>query len=181
MATIETPRLLLRRWESRDLDPFIALNGDPRVMRFFPKILSPAESEDFCRRIEEEFDRYGYGLFAAETKDDGRFAGFIGFHRATFDAYFTPCIEIGWRLRYDLWNRGLCSEGARACLGYGSGELGLKEIYSFTAVANLPSQRVMQKIGMHFAGHFNHPALPAGHPLSEHVLYKYTIDKEHKN
>lgn len=69
---------------------------------------------------------------------------------------------------------GLATEAARAVLDHTFGPLGLDEVVSFTAVANLRSQRVMDKIGMHHdpADDFDHPGLAPGHLLRRHVLYR---------
>jgi RimJ/RimL family protein N-acetyltransferase len=103
-----------------------------------------------------------------------RFAGFIGLSIPSFEAPFTPCVEIGWRLDPEHWNCGYATEGARAVLEYGFVSLQLDEIVSFTAPGNLRSRRVMEKIGMAHSpsDDFDHPALPEGHPLRRHVLYR---------
>jgi RimJ/RimL family protein N-acetyltransferase len=89
-----------------------------------------------------------------------------------------PAVEIGWRLRTDCWGRGLATEGARAVVAHAFGAAGLTSLVSFTVPANLPSRRVMEKIGMKRdeAGDFDHPLLPPGHPLRRHVLYR--IDRD---
>lgn len=173
---IETPRLLLRRWEHADLGGFTAMNADPQVMRYFPQPYSEARTLQLYDAIQKEFAEYGYGLYAAQEKSSDAFMGFIGFHWARFDADFCPCIEIGWRLGREFWNRGYATEGAKACLAHGFSRLGFERVYSFTSVTNLPSQRVMQKIGMRPYTSFEHPEVAAGHPLRPHVCY--AIDKD---
>jgi RimJ/RimL family protein N-acetyltransferase len=171
---IETRRLLLRRWRPDDREPFFRINSDPRVMRFFVSTLSRAESDALAARIEANWDRQGFGQFAAEMRDEGRFCGFIGLSVPGFEAHFTPCVEIGWRLGAEFWNRGLATEGARAVLDYAFQTLGLAELVSFTVPDNLPSRRVMEKIGMSRdpADDFDHPRIVEGHPLRRHVLYR---------
>jgi RimJ/RimL family protein N-acetyltransferase len=173
-AVIETPRLILRTWLESDREPFRRMNGDPAVMEFYPKLLSPAESDEAYSRIQVHFKRHGFGLYAAELRESGAFAGYIGLSAPSFEAHFMPCVEIGWRLDAAYWNRGLATEGARAVLRYGFEVLGLREIVSFTTPANLPSRRVMEKLGMRHdpADDFDHPRLPEGHPLRRHVLYR---------
>lgn len=171
MTIIETPRLRLRRWREADLEPLIRMNADPQVMRFFPEAYSEERTRQFYSAVQDEFSQFGYGLYAAEEKSGGRFMGFIGFHHANFEADFCPCVEIGWRLDKQFWNKGYATEGARACLEYGFGKLGLDEVYSFTAVINTQSRRVMQKLGMNFHQHFLHPGVAEGHVLRPHVCY----------
>ncbi|SHM73616.1 GNAT family N-acetyltransferase [Gracilibacillus kekensis] len=171
MIYVKTSRLQLRDWKESDLQPFCELNADEKVMRYFPKTLSNKKTYEFYRSIISEFSECGFGLYAVEVKETKEFIGFIGFHRATFKADFTPCVEIGWRLKKEAWGKGYATEGATACLHYGQSELGFSDIYSFTAEVNKPSINVMKKIGMSFAGRFNHPNVEESSPLKEHVLF----------
>jgi RimJ/RimL family protein N-acetyltransferase len=173
---LRTARLKLRRWRDDDRAPFAALNADPVVMEFFPSALTREESDAFVDRIEDTFDRRGWGLWAVEVADEDAFAGYVGLWPAVFDADFTPAVEIGWRLAAGSWGRGYAPEAARAALTFGFDEAGLDEIVSFTSVENIRSQRVMQKIGMTTDPRedFDHPSLPAGHRLQRHVLYRIT-------
>ncbi len=174
MTEIVTDRLLLRRWRPSDREPFAALNADPRVMEFMPATLSRAASDALILRIEDHFARHGFGLWAAELRADSSFLGFIGLSVPAFDAHFTPCVEIGWRLAAAYWRQGLATEGAREAVRHAFESLGLPSLVSFTVPTNLPSRRVMEKLGMtHDASDdFDHPALPPGHPLRRHVLYR---------
>lgn len=174
MDALRTERLLLRRWRAEDRAPFAALNADARVMEFFPATLSRAESDALAERIEAHFAERGFGLWALEVPGAVPFAGFVGLSVPRFAAHFTPCVEVGWRLAAEHWGRGYAPEAARAALAHGFGALELREIVSFTAPANANSRRVMAKLGMRRdpADDFDHPSLPAGHPLRRHVLYR---------
>ena len=172
---IETSRLLLRHWQPADLKPFMLMNADLDVMRFFPEPYSQQQSKTLFDRIGQALKEEGYGLYAVEEKMSGQFMGYIGFHRADFAADFCPCIEIAWRLDKAFWNKGYATEGARACLHHGFNHLGFTKINSFTAALNLPSKRIMQKIGMQFTCCFEHPGVPEKHPLRPHVLYEITL------
>ncbi len=173
MLIIETERLILRSWKSEDYIEFRKINADPEVMRYFPKVLDADESDQFAERIHADLKLNGYGLFAAEEKSSGSFIGFIGFKEANFEADFTPCVEIGWRLCKRAWGKGYATEGARACLANAFENFGLEAIYSFTATINRPSENVMKKIGMKKIGEFDHPRLEPTSPLLRHVLYRY--------
>jgi RimJ/RimL family protein N-acetyltransferase len=165
MTELRTPRLLLREWREADLEPFAALNADPRVMEFFPAVLTRAQSDRFVRaRILPQFAERGYGLWAVEVPGVTPFAGFVGLLEQTFPAAFTPCVEVGWRLDAPYWGHGYATEGARAALSYGFGVAGLEEIVSMTALTNTRSIAVMERLGMRRAGEFEHPNVPAGHP-----------------
>lgn len=166
-------RVLLREWTADDLAPFAALNADPRVMQHFPSPLTRAESDAFVRdRIVRQFAERGFGLWAVEVPDVAPFAGYVGLLVQTFEAEFTPCVEIAWRLAFSHWGNGYATEAARAAIAFGFTEAGLDEIVSFTVPANHRSVAVMTRLGMHYAGEFEHPRLPAGHTLRGHVLYR---------
>ena len=171
---LRTDRLYLRRWRTTDLQPFATLNADPRVMEHFPAPFSCEESDALAARIESHFEQHGFGLWAVEIADLAPFAGFIGLSVPRFEAHFTPCVEIGWRLAAEFWGRGYATEGAQAVVAFGFEQLLLPEIVSFTAPSNLRSRRVMERLGMtrNPADDFNHPTLPEGHPLRLHVLYR---------
>ena len=171
---IGTPRLLLRPWREADREPFARICADPRVMEFFPAPLTRAESGALVDRAQANLARDGFTMFAAELRGTGEFIGFVGLSKPGFQAHFTPCVEIGWRLAAEYWNQGLATEGARAVLPFAFDELGLEEIVSFTVPANLRSRRVMEKLGMTHnpADDFDHPRIPAGHPFHRHVLYR---------
>jgi RimJ/RimL family protein N-acetyltransferase len=169
---LETPRLILRQWQKSDYAPYIQLNADEIVMEYFPSILSTEQTIAQIGRIISHIDKYGYGFFAVERKDNGQFIGFTGLAHVNFESYFTPCMEVGWRLSRENWNHGFATEAAKACIDLGFEQLGIKDIYSFTSVHNERSERVMQKIGMEKIGTFVHPHIAEGDFLKEHVLYK---------
>ena len=173
-SIIETDRLILRLWKSEDLPLFTEMNKDPRVMRYFPAILTDEQTESFYNRIQSEFERNGWGLYAVELKSNGTFIGYVGLHEIGFDADFTPGVEIGWRLATDFHNQGLATEAAKEVLKL-SKQNGLQRLYSFTAKQNVPSERVMQKIGMTKVREFEHPNLSPDSPLRTHVLYQIDL------
>lgn len=173
-ATLETERLILRRWRVADREPFARMNGDAAVMEFFPGALSRAESDQMVERIESHFNQHGFGLWAAELRETGEFMGFIGLAIPRFEASFTPCVEIGWRLAPEFWGRGLATEGTRAVVRHAFEVLALPALVSFTVPANVRSRRVMERLGMNRDAQedFDHPMLAAGHLLRRHVLYR---------
>ncbi len=175
MATeIGTDRLWLRSWRSDDREPFAVLNGDPEVMEHFPSALSRAESDALVDRIEAFFVTHPYGLWAIERRDTHKFIGFAGLSLQTFEAHFTPAIEVGWRLAREDWGHGFATEAGRAAIAHGFQTVGLPEIVSFTGATNLRSRGVMERLGMISdpGDDFDHPRVPVGHPLRHHVLYR---------
>ncbi len=173
-SVLTTERLRLRRWLPSDLEPFAAMNADPRVMEHHPALLDRATSDARVERMERAFDEDGFGLWALELRDGNTFVGFTGLAVPAFDAPFMPAVEIGWRLAFAAWGRGLAAEAARAALADGFGRAGLAEVVSFTATTNVRSEALMRRLEMTHdpADDFDHPLLPQGHRLRRHVLYR---------
>jgi RimJ/RimL family protein N-acetyltransferase len=178
MQTLTTERLILRPWEERDRVPLAAILGDPHVRRFYPTIATP---EDTNRSIDKAIARtaeHGFHFWAVERRVDGALLGLCGL--GTIDPPLRdaipghPAVEIGWQLDKSCWGQGFAPEAARAWLDHAWNVLQLDEVVAFTAQPNLPSQRVMQKLGMTRdpLGDFEHPNVPDGHPLRRHVLYR---------
>lgn len=168
----QSERLGFRTWQESDIPLLAELNADPEVMEFFPKIRTLEETVALVDRIKAHMAAHGYCFYAVDELASGAFIGFIGLMRPNFDCWFANYPEIGWRLRKAHWNKGYATEGAKRCLEYGFETLDFPEIYSYTALPNLRSERVMQKIGMEKVEIFEIPTLPEGHWLRTHVLYK---------
>lgn len=170
---IETPRLILREWKDEDLIPFAKLNADPVVMEHFPNTLTLEQTQTMIETLKTRFKNDGFSFFAVELKSTGEFIGMTGLNKPGYQTPFTPCVEVGWRIAKEFWNKGYATEAAKASLDFGFNTLGLDKIASFTAVENVKSQRIMDKIGMirDHAGDFDHPNVPKDHRLCRHVLY----------
>jgi RimJ/RimL family protein N-acetyltransferase len=169
---VETERLRLRQWQGSDYEPFAALNADPGVMEFFPSTLTRAESDALADRCAGLIRAQGWGPWAVELKRSGTFVGLVGLLAPSRELPFSPCVEVLWRLAPEHWGKGLASEAARAACEFGFRSLQLPEVVSFTAVGNRRSRGVMERLGMQLSGTFEHPALPAEHPLRLHCLYR---------
>jgi RimJ/RimL family protein N-acetyltransferase len=174
MHILTTDRLLLRQWLPRDLEPFAALNADPRVMEFMAAPLTRAQSDAWIEGAAATLEARGFGLWAVEERASGELAGCVGLNVPSFRAAFTPCTEILWRLAAPHWGRGFATEAAHECLALAFGALELEEVVAFTVPRNTRSLAVMHRLGMRRDAHgdFEHPRLPPGHPLAPHVLYR---------
>lgn len=164
---IRTERLVLRTWRDSDRAPFAAMNADPVVMEHFPATLTREESDAFVDRIQAHFAAHGYGLWALEH--EGHFLGFTGLSWAE-GLPMSPCLEVGWRLAQPAWGYGYATEAARAAL-----EVGLAHtdsVVSLTALTNVRSWRVMERLGMRREYEFDHPRVPDDSPLKRHYLYR---------
>lgn len=178
-VVLQTSRLLLREWRDSDRAAFAEMNRNPLVMRFFPGLMERRASDAFVDRLQDLHLHLGYTLWVVEVIDSERgaspFAGFTGLMPPTFDLPFEhskPVAEVGWRLLPQWWGLGIATEGARASVAHGFDVVRLPEILSFTVVTNSRSRAVMERIGMHFAGEFDHPrAQPDAH-WKRHALYR---------
>ena len=174
MIPFETERLIVRGWEERDRPRFHVLNSDPDIMRFFPFRRDRAESDAMMDRLNAMFDDDGMTFFALESRADGALIGMTGLARLTPAYPFAPGVEIGWRLFPEAWGQGYATEAAKACLDRAFAAFELAEIVSFCVSENFPSEAVMQRLGFHPDGEFDHPAVdPTTHPhLVRHKLYR---------
>jgi len=166
--------VLLRQWRDSDFEPYFEMNTDAEVMRYFPAVMTEKEASDSFVRMRNRIEERGWGLWAIDV--DGAFAGITGLQIPRFAAPFMPCTEILWRLRREYWGRGLARAAAAQALEYGFSILGLSEIVAFTAATNLRSIRLMERLSFtrDTGGDFEHPAIPQGHALRHHVLYRKT-------
>jgi RimJ/RimL family protein N-acetyltransferase len=170
-----TARLAFKIWQADHRRAFAELNADPEVMRHFPALQTAAQSDAAVDAWADQLQQFGWGNWAVALRDTGEFIGFIGLSVPRRTLPFTPCVEVGWRLKRSAWGHGYATEGGKACLRHGFEQLGLDEIVSFTALLNTRSVAVMQRIGMHNAGaDFEHPGVPPGSPLRLHCLYRIT-------
>ena len=173
MSRLESDRLRLRQWQAADLPAFAEMGADPVVMEHFPARLDRERSDALALRFKAMIDDRGWGVWALERKAGGEFIGFVGLNIPSDELPFSPCVEIAWRLAQGYWHQGYASEAARVALRFGFVELDLEEIVAFTSLGNLRSQAVMARLGMRRSPeNFQHPALPEGHPLREHCLYR---------
>jgi RimJ/RimL family protein N-acetyltransferase len=171
---LQTARLILRQWRDEDVAAWVGMSADPRVMEFFPSMLTRVEAEKTAMRMRELMERDGFGWWAIEVKGGAPFIGVIALQTVPFEAPFTPAMEVGWRLAFEHWGNGYATEGAQAALRFGFEALDQAQIVAMTAAVNLRSQHVMERIGMTHdpVDDFDHPRLPDGHPLRRHVLYR---------
>ena len=172
--SLQTERLLLRRWTDEDRDPFARIQSDPEVTKYRLAPLTRTESDKLVDQIEACFDENGFGLWAVERKEDQCLLGFTGLELADLDAPFCPSVQIGWQLTTDAWGHGYATEGATAVLDFAFGELRLSEVVAHTTTLNERSRAVMRRLGMTYepTDDFDGPWYPVGHPHRPYVLYR---------
>jgi RimJ/RimL family protein N-acetyltransferase len=171
---IRTDRLVLREWRTTDVEPFAALSRDPEVMRWYHAPEDPGQAAAFVARCQAHFERYGYGPWAVEVVDGPSFIGFVGLASPRFKVYYTPAVNISWRLGREHWGRGYATEAARAALAHGFDDLQLDEVRGWVALGNEPSRKVMERLGATSdpTDDFDHPLFGPEHPTRRHALYR---------
>lgn len=151
MTDLRTPRLRLRPFTEADGSVHLALYQDPEVTRQLGG--GPFVGDQIAvrsRRAVEKFARHwrekGYGVFAVEDLQTGRFLGQCGLN--TIDELGE--IEILYALDRAAWGQGLATEAARSALAYGFDEVGLSRIVAVTRPEHTRSRRVLEKLGMRY-------------------------------
>ena len=171
---LRTSQLVLRPWRDEDIADFAEMSADPVVMEYLLPLSERGLSADtWVARKRAHWDEHGFGQWVVELPGEASFIGVVGLETVSYDAHFTPAVEVAWRLVRAYWGRGYATEAAKAALDYGFGEVGLGEIVALTVPANQRSRRVMKRLGMTQSPQddFDHPRLPEG-PLRRHVLYR---------
>lgn len=149
-VSLETERLILRRFTASDLDHLVELDADPEVMRFLtggeatPRDV--VERDILPRFIHAHEQAPGYGFWAAVERGGGAFVGWFSL-RPREEADPAEAV-LGYRLRRAAWGRGYGTEGARALIRRGFAELGVRRISATTYEDNRASRRVMEKAGL---------------------------------
>jgi len=165
-------RLGFRNWKDSDLPKMAVINSDPTVMKHFPGTQSKEQTAEFIVRMKKQFETNRFCYFAVDELEKEEFIGFIGISEQTYEADFTPCIDIGWRIAAQHWDKGFATEGAKKVLAYAFNELGLDRILSIAPMVNTASEHVMQKIGMQKVKTFEHSLLKDNERLKQCVLYE---------
>ena len=176
---LKTERLLLRQWREEDSALFAELNADPRVMEFYPNLLSCQESNAAAAKFKLLIKQNGWGFWAVETISERAFIGLVGLHKPAYKLPFGgPCVEIGWRIASAYWGKGYATEAANACLDFAFDKLALSEVFSFASVGNIKSRAVMERLSMvNLRTNFDHPTIPPNSPLRKHVVYKIDLQR----
>jgi RimJ/RimL family protein N-acetyltransferase len=167
----KSERLGFRSWEPSDIDKMAEINADEQVMEFFPCVASKDQTIQFIERMNRQFEIEGFCYFAVDKLENNELIGFIGLSKQTYNADFTPCTDVGWRIKSSEWNKGLATEGARRCLDYALNTLKIEKVYSIAPRVNTRSEHVMIKIGMRKLYEFEHPLLTHDERLKTCVLY----------
>ena len=139
-------------------------------MRFFQKPLLKEDTLAMMERMERLFEEKGFCYFAVEHLADQSLIGTIGLGWKTFEADFTPTVDLGYRIGKSWWNQGFSTEGAAACLDYAR-QIQIPELVAMASIGNLASIEVMKKIGMQYWKDFDHSELQEYPEIQRCSLY----------
>ena len=175
----KTERLGVRNWRKNDLPEFAKMGQDEKVMEYFPSLLSEQQTLNLMERMQVQLKEKGYAYLPVELLGSQEFIGMIGMSYQKYDIKlddsdegFSEFVDIGWRLKTAAWGKGYATEGARAWMNYGFEKLNIETIYSVAPVINIPSQKVIGKIGFEKIGEFDHPKIDLSHPTRKCALFK---------
>ncbi len=144
---IETPRLVLRPMRSDDVDPMLALFGDPRFMAAFDAApFDEAQTHAWVDRNLEHQECHGFGLYTIVERTTGEVIGDCGFEVMELEGVTET--ELGYDLRPDRWGQGLATEAASAAVAHAQAVLGVRRLVSLVREGNDRSARVAERIGM---------------------------------
>lgn len=151
VTVLETARLRLRRFTPDDAEFILGLLNEPS---FIANI-----GDRGVRTVEQarqflidghiaSYERNGYGHYLVELKDGHTPIGMCGLiNREAIQE-----IDIGFALLPAFWSKGYAFEAASAVMEYGRAQLGLKRIVAVVSPGNNGSIRVLEKLGLHYAG-----------------------------
>ncbi len=149
LGNTETARLILRRFESADIDALSVVFAKPEVWQFpYGRAFSRAETDAFLKIQMREWEECGFGCWIAIEKATQRVIGYVGISVPHFLPEILPAVEVGWRFDPDIWGRGYATEGAAAALDEAFNTLGLDAVCSAPQSINPPSSRVCDRLGM---------------------------------
>jgi RimJ/RimL family protein N-acetyltransferase len=170
VVPLSTARLVLRQPEDSDIEPLMAMDADPEVMRYIGAVSAP-DPERVAQRIarwREQWDEHGYGICSVIVRETGEYAGWVILAVPAFLPEILPAVEIGWRLRREHWGHGYATEAAAELLRFGLTEAGLDRIVSIRQVDNQRSERVMEKLGLRYEFETTVPA--TGQHVAVHAI-----------
>jgi RimJ/RimL family protein N-acetyltransferase len=157
---LETARLVIRTFESRDAEPWLAMMTDPDVRRFLtPGPLPTLETFESAVEQRHALEReHGYAIWAVEDRESGSFVGQSGLQPLTSTG---SEVELAYHFNRASWNKGYGTEAAIAVLAHGFGPTRLDRVIALALPENIGSCRVAEKAGMRFEGTTDaYPGLP---------------------
>ncbi|MEV6286902.1 GNAT family N-acetyltransferase [Kribbella sp. NPDC051770] len=173
-TVLETERLVLRRFTTGDVELLVELDSDLEVMRFLTGQATPRDEieQKVLPGMLDVYARHpGLGTFAAHEKASGEFVGWFGLQPTAA----VGTVDVGYRLRREVWGRGYATEGTRALIAKAFAD-GAERVVADTMAVNTKSRRVMVKSGLRFVRVF-HVVFEDPLPGTEHGEVEYAVDR----
>lgn len=161
METLETERLVLRKFAEEDLKDIIAWEDGPSAHSV------EFRAREFLNYCFREYREWGFGPWAMVLKETGAIVGNCGFPHIVSEKF---CGEVNYYIAPCQRGKGLAPESLKALLKFGFANLGLKRIQARCEPDNFSSERVMQKVGMKYEGWIEHAPLSKD-PIPRQKLY----------
>lgn len=143
---LETERLILRKFDERDVDAVFAMRKDAEVMRFIREAQNRQESVNWLKLISSHWEDEKIGFCAVIEKASEKIVGWCGLWRLKE----TREMEIGYAIAKEFWGKGFATEAAQKFLDYGFNELEVEKIVAVAHPQNIRSRRVMEKLGFRY-------------------------------
>ena len=120
--------------------------ADPEVVRYLGgQTADRFEAWRHLAMLAGHWRLKGFGHWAVEVKQTGRFIGRVGL----WYPEGWPEYEIGWVIARDAWGHGYAVEAARVALRHSLETLRLPHVISLITPDNRRSIRVAEKLGGH--------------------------------
>ena len=148
---LETERLVLRPFAEDDAEAAFRWFGDPEVMRFIPTGADQSVEETRRRlaRYREHQARHGFSKWIVRERTSGEAVGDSGLLRLEEPER----VDLGFRFARPWWGRGFATEAARAWVHAAFADFGLDRLTAFAHPANVPSLKVLEKVGFRRTDH----------------------------
>lgn len=171
---LTTQRLRLRQWRRSDLQPYARHCNTDAVMEWLGGVMTPRQVRQDYDYFQRQQRRNGFTFWVMERKSDKALLGFCGLVRVTErSSTVLGEVEIGWRVRSDMWRRSYAFEAAHAVLRYAFADLGIETVVSRAADGNAASKALMRKLGMQRA-----PGLDYVYPSDRTLLRVHVITRD---
>ena len=165
----------MREWQDNDLDDFLAIRRDPKVMATLGPLQSREEVAETIQRMQKLQADLGHCFWVVEHKRDKKLMGWCGLIRGPHRVPVENKLEIGWALGFQYWGSGFATEAATRALQWGLKEFPDETVWSITSENNRRSRAVMERLGMTYQPDldFDHPKVDPASGLLRHVTYKF--------
>lgn len=165
---LETERLLLREYTMDDFDDLYEILSDPETMKHYPRPYDEAGTNRWLKWSLDNYEKYGFGLWAVQLKETGQFIGDCGITMQNIDGQQLP--EIGYHINKNYWRRGYASEAGRAVRDWAFRHTQYDALYSYMKYTNVASYSTAAAIGMTKVKEYADP--------EDIITYVYSITRQ---